>query len=69
MSEKIYGILCVLLIAGFVFFYAFVALPRSERAECLEWKDEAQHYLGYYITKWQKMQCDHYNISIDTEVK
>jgi len=43
-------------------------MEKSEKASCLKWQTEATRYPGYYLTEWQKKQCDHYGIEIDAPV-
>lgn len=51
----IFGIICV----------AKSALVKSEKTECEKWQVQAQELPGFYLTNWQKMQCDYYNIEIE----
>jgi len=44
-------------------------LNKSEKAECLDWKKEAKKYPDYYITEWQKAQCDYHGVDIEAPVK
>lgn len=41
------------------------AIKLAERNECLQWKEEAQIYTGYYLTDWQQKQCEYYKIEIN----
>jgi hypothetical protein len=45
-----------------------IGVDRQEKSECLKWQDEATKYPDYYLTAWQKEQCDHWGIQIDTKV-
>ena len=44
-------------------------LSKTERYECEKWAAEAKEYPAYYITSWQKAQCDYQNITVDAPVK
>lgn len=46
-----------------------VGLARSEREECLRWQKDAKTLPGYYLTQWQKQQCDYHQITIEAPVK
>ena len=66
----------LLFVAGLViilltFWIASKAIGRSEEVECWKWKQQAIDYknVGFYLTKWQKAQCDHYRIDIDAPVQ
>ena len=45
------------------------AMNRSDNVQCLRWQSDATSYPGYYLTKWQKMQCDAHNIQINAPVR
>ena len=47
----------------------FYGLAQTEVSECLKWQDQAKQLPGYYITSWQKGQCDFHHITINAEVK
>lgn len=44
------------------------SFERRDRGMCEVWKTEAELYPNYFITEWQKSQCDSYDINIDTFV-
>jgi hypothetical protein len=44
-------------------------IKRTERQECLKWKEDALWYDGYYLAKWQETQCKHYGITIETTIQ
>lgn len=44
------------------------AMSGQEEFECNQWQSQAKTYENFYITKWQKAQCDHYNITIEAPV-
>lgn len=37
-----------------------VGLERQERYECRKWQAETSKLQGYYLTDWQKKQCERY---------
>jgi hypothetical protein len=45
------------------------AEARRATAECEQWADEAKVYPGYFLVRWQKMQCDTYGVQIDAPVQ
>lgn len=51
------------LVAGIAF-----AEDRRATAECEKWADEAKVYPGYFLVRWQKMQCDTYGVAVDAPV-
>ena len=44
-------------------------LKRAERVECYEWHRQSQQFVGFYLTEWQKAQCDHHGINIVAPVR
>lgn len=69
MRENIiFGGMAIVMIVWLVVMF-WTSLDQGQKNECLVWKDQATHYLGYYITPWQKMQCDHYGVVILAPVK
>lgn len=52
-------------------------INRGEQMECKRWQDEAKKIApysdenpgGYYLTKWQKEQCDHWHIEVEAPVR
>jgi len=45
------------------------SIERHEIAECKTWKIYSKEYKGFYLTDWQKKQCDNYGIIINAPVK
>lgn len=45
------------------------AMNVREIGECTRWNREAGRYPGYYLTQWQKDQCDAHAIFINAPVK
>ncbi len=68
----------VLKIVGLIFFVALIVwigvlalsytINKTETSECLRWKEDAEKYPGFYITQWQKDQCDFRQVEINAPV-
>jgi len=60
--------------AGVVMLFNY-GVDKNEVAECNKWKSEAAEFssnpaaAAYYITQWQKDQCNSHGITIDAQVK
>lgn len=54
----------LVVITGFYWFMSGT-FDRMEIAECLKWQAEAQEFENYYITPWQKDQCNYHDIKIE----
>lgn len=50
------------LFAGLALFIRAVSI--EDRADCLQWQEEAQQFPHYYIAKWQEEQCAYYHIDV-----
>jgi uncharacterized alpha/beta hydrolase family protein len=46
-----------------------MGVKNEEKVNCHTWQIQAKEYPGFYLTQWQKDQCDHYDITIDAPVK
>lgn len=69
IKEKILiAFVCVL---AFVFVTLLLneGLNRSERLECLAWRNYSQQYAGFYLTEWQADQCLAHDITINAPIK
>ena len=54
----------------FILGWAFMSgLEKEERYECYKWQRWSQELRVFYLTPWQKAQCDHYGIKIDAPVR
>lgn len=60
------SILLAILLIGILVNYS---MNKQEIQECSEWSREAYELPNYYIVKWQKEQCDRWQIIIDSPVK
>lgn len=67
MKEVFYVILIVCAIAG-VMFGVITGINNSEATECFKWQGQAKQFPGFYLTNWQKGQCDAHSITIDAPV-
>lgn len=45
------------------------SLFKTEKFECYQLQNQAGEYTDFYITQWQKDQCDSYDIIINAPVK
>lgn len=54
---------------AFLFLSTKDGIEKTERAECLKWKEEALTLQGYYLEQWQKDQCDARGITIETTIQ
>ena len=61
-------ILVVICAVGIFFHELGIGIQKEEKNECIKWQQEAKTFPGYYITEWHKMQCDHYEITIDAPI-
>ena len=60
LSLFILFILSALMLMGF---------KKEEEVSCLKWKTQASEYPGFFLTQWQKEQCDAHGIEIDAPVQ
>lgn len=60
-------LLFAFIIAGFAA-VSVIASDRSDRTDCLSWQLDATVYQHYFISQWQKDQCDYWNIEINAPV-
>lgn len=65
MKEFIILILIVI-IFGFII---NIGLGKTEKIECRTWQKQAEKHADYYLSEWQKQQCDYHNIKINAPVK
>ena len=66
--EKIGIILFILIIiAGLMMIPAII--ESEEKRECLQWQGYAKESQIFYLTSWQKKQCDRWGIKIDAPMK
>lgn len=52
-----------------IFLFLQIGVSRTERTECSFWLENSKKYRDYYLTQWQKDQCDSYGISVDAPVR
>lgn len=63
------AIILAVLAAGIMIAAAVYGAGKSDRVDCIKWQHEAQQYPGFYLTTWQKQQCDYWNIKVAAPVK
>ena len=61
MKNKI--IITILILLGFALLLPY-SIQKTEKNECLKWREEAGVYDNYYVTDWQIEQCEHYNLPL-----
>ena len=63
ITKIIYALLVVLLIA-----VSFLLVKRvmelHEVGECIQWREYANRYAGFYLSDWQKEQCEAMGIDV-----
>ena len=59
----------VLVVSISAMFIFELGVERTEKAECLNWQDQALELPNFFLTGWQKQQCDRYQIEIDAPVE
>lgn len=42
---------------------------KQEVVDCLTWQQQAKDYPAFYLTSWQKKQCDAHHITVNAPVK
>lgn len=53
-----------------LFFYAVgTGLDRQAKADCYTWKNQSEQFPGFYLTQWQKDQCDAVGVEINAPVQ
>lgn len=41
---------------------------KNEQVECIKWQEQSWKFNQFYITKWQAMQCQRWNIEINAKI-
>lgn len=44
-------------------------INKQEVADCLTWQAQSKEYPEFYITQWQKAQCDAHYITVTAPVQ
>ena len=61
-----------ILVAFFVGAIVIVGISKAtlqmEEDECMKWQQYAKEYPSFYLTSWQKEQCDRHHIDIDARI-
>lgn len=47
----------------------FGAVHKNEIIECKKWLEHSYQFPEFYLTQWQKDQCESYDIRIDSQIK
>lgn len=70
MKVKNFAITLIVIASLIGLFYAVTsALDRAERVECYKWQRHSEQFVGFYLTEWQKSQCDYHGIDINAPVR
>ena len=67
MENKIIIVLLLVAIMGWGSLM-IKGVDKHEVVECLKWQEQAEIYPNFYLTEWQKMQCDYHEITIEAPV-
>ena len=60
----------VVLVVGIGAMFVFEhGVEKAEKAECLKWQSQALELPNFYLTGWQKQQCDRYQVDVDASVE
>jgi len=46
-----------------------MGMKNEEKVSCHKWQTQATEYPGFYLTQWQKEQCDAHGIQINAPVQ
>ena len=57
-----YGSILLLFAVAFPFFLA--AVDRQAEHECLQWQEQAKEYQDFYLSDWQKKQCESVGVQV-----
>lgn len=69
MKKETVQVVSVIAAVAVTYVVFFAAMNNQEKAECIGWQEEAQTLPDYFITEWQKMQCDAHSIAINAPVR
>ena len=64
MGKNISSFALLLVVAVAFAFILRSGVSKAERVECYQWKAQAQQFAGFYLTEWQKAQCEALSIHI-----
>lgn len=67
--QKLIIILTVIALIVLFFGALVVGLDRQAKADCETWRNQAEEYEAFYLTKWQKEQCDAVGVEVNAPVK
>jgi ssDNA-specific exonuclease RecJ len=72
-TSKIIKIVVIFVALTFITVFSgkiiLASADKIEIQECLTWQKQSAEHPDYYITKWQKGQCDAHQIIINSPVK
>jgi hypothetical protein len=63
----------ILVIIGAIFIIGVgkliaIGVDKNEQYECYRWQEQSWKFNQFYITKWQALQCQHWNIEINAKI-
>lgn len=67
--NKIFIFIVFVVIAIIAFQILNAGMNRGERAECMQWADDAQRISDYWLTQWQADQCAFHGIKVEAPIK
>lgn len=68
MKDFLIALIIIASVIGLVFILS-IAIKDNDYYNCIAWEKNAKQYPGFYITEWQKAQCDYHGIQIDAPVR
>lgn len=66
------GIIPIWLWAGILIIMIWLiawSANQAEQVECYQLQRQSEQYPGFYLTHWQKQQCDRWEVEIDAPVR
>lgn len=70
LTNAIVAVIIIGTILGFVQMISAGLISRGEQHECRKWAKQAEVYRPqFYLTEWQKNQCDYHGIEINAPVR
>lgn len=63
-AELVFAIIVGLLFISVCYFTINYGVNKHEINECLKWKEEAEKYPDYWLTDYQREQCEYHGIEL-----
>lgn len=65
-------IVAIIFTSGVVVFFLILVIgggvQRNATHECKKWADYADSFPNFYLSEWQKKQCDHVGVEVNAPV-